>query len=193
MLQEPIGHCARLDGPVVTLARKALETGNVNHVLPRVNREDEEEIRHGFDHAAAVRQLGPQARALADRHFFETLVRVHRAAEGAPYTGLEPAGPEPGPAPLADRAIETGLVKDLVNLLIDAVRSGVHRHYQDAVSRKSFAVDDVAAGRRYVAAYEPYVQYVERLWQAATGAAQGHPHAHAERPREPGHPVQPAP
>ncbi|MGH8640573.1 MAG: DUF6448 family protein, partial [Burkholderiales bacterium] len=91
-----IGHCDTLDGPVVTLARKALETGNVNHVLPWVRPEDEPEIRRAFDHALAVRKLGCEARDLADRHFFETLVRVHRAAEGAPYTGLKPAGMGPG-------------------------------------------------------------------------------------------------
>jgi len=32
-----------------------------------------------FDHALAVRKLGPEAQRLADRFFFETLVRVHRA------------------------------------------------------------------------------------------------------------------
>lgn len=177
-----IGHCDTLDGPVVTLARKALETNNVNHVLPWVPTQDEHEIRRAFDHAVAVRQLGPRARELADRHFFETLVRVHRASEGAPYTGLKPAGSDLGPAvAAADEALETGLVRKLVILLIDAVRSGVHRHYQAAIERRDFAVDDVAAGREYVGAYESYVHYVERLWRAA---AHGHHPGHAEGERE---------
>lgn len=175
LLAWAIGHCDALDGPVVTLARKALETDNVNYVLPWVRPEDEHEIRHAFGHAMAVRKLGSQARALADTHFFETLVRIHRASEGAPYTGLKPAGADLGPAvPAADQALDTGFIKALVNLLTDAVRSGVHRHYHAALSSKAFPVDDVAAGRRHVEAYESYFHYVERLWQAATGAAQGH-------------------
>jgi Family of unknown function (DUF6448) len=185
LLAWAIGHCDNLDGPVVTLARKALETNNVNHVLPWVRREDEHEIRHAFDHCVAVRQLGPRARALADRHFFETLVRVHRASEGAPYTGLKPAGSDLGPAvAAADEALETGLVKKLAILLIDAVRSGVHRHFQATIERRDFAPDDVAAGREYVGAYESYVHYVERLWEAAMGAAHGHYSAHAGNERE---------
>ena len=188
LLAWAIGHCDALDGPVVTLARKALETGNVNHVLPWVRREDEHEIRHAFDHAMAVRQLGPRARELADTHFFETLVRVHRASEGAPYTGLKPAGADLGPAvPAADKALETGFVKALVNLLTDAVRSGVHRHYHAAMRSKAFPVDDVAAGRRYVEAYESYFHYVERLWRAAAGAAHSHDPGHAGEAHQHGH------
>ena len=180
LLAWAIGHCDNLDGPVVTLARKALATNNVNHVLPWVRREDEHEICHAFDHAMAVRQLGPRARELADRHFFETLVRVHRASEGAPYTGLKPAGADLGPAvAAADEALETGMVKKLVIILTDTVRSGVHRHFQAAIERREFATDDVAAGREYVGTYESYVHYVERLWQAAAGGAHGHQPGHA--------------
>jgi hypothetical protein len=175
-----LGHCDGMDGPVVSLARKALETGNVNLVLPWVRTQEEPEIRHAFEHALAVRQLGLKARALADHHFFETLVRVHRAGEGAAYTGLKPPGRDLGPAiPAADRALEQGSVENVVRLLTDAVRQGVREYFHAAFSRKGFDPDDVAAGRAYVEAYVPYVHYVERLWQAASGPAHGH-HASQE-------------
>jgi hypothetical protein len=178
MLLLAFGHCDGLDGPVVALARKALDAGNVNLVLPWVRKDDETEIRRAFEHAAAVRKLGPQAKTLADHHFFETLVRVHRAGEGAPYTGLKPAGRDLGPAiPAADRALEDGSVDKVVGLLVEAVRQGVHKHFHAATARRKFDANDVAAGREYVEAYVPYIHYVERLWQDATSAAHGH---HAE-------------
>lgn len=171
------GHCDTLDGPVVQLARKALETGNVNLVLPWVRPADEDEIRHAFEHARAVRRLGAEARSLADTHFLETLVRIHRASEGAPYTGLKPAGLDLGPAvPAADKALEDGAIEPVIKLLTDAVREGVRRHFHAAYHQRKFDVNDVRAGRAYVEAYVPYVHYVEALWDAATGAA-GH---HAE-------------
>ncbi|MBI3068054.1 MAG: hypothetical protein HYY79_04005 [Betaproteobacteria bacterium] len=180
LLAWAIGHCDTLDGSVVTAARKALETGNVNHVLPWVRSQDEPEIRHAFKHAMSVRKLGPQARQLADTHFFETLVRVHRASEGAPYTGLKPAGSDLGPAaPAADQALEDGSVDAVMKLLTDAVRVGVRQHFHAAMSRRNFALDDVAAGREYVEAYVPYVHYIERLWDVATGAALDHPPEHS--------------
>lgn len=169
------GHCDGLDGPVVTVARKALETGKVNLVLPWVRTEDEGEIRKTFDQARSVRKLGGEARELADTHFFETLVRIHRAGEGAPFAGLKPAGRDLGPAvPAADMALENGSIEQVEKLLTDAIRKGVHEHFAAAASRRKFDPDDVKAGRAYVEAYVPFVHYVERLWHDAQGAAHGH-------------------
>ena len=182
-----IGHCDGMDGPVVTLARRALEAGNVNLVLPWVREQDEAEVREAFAHALAVRKLGGEAKDLADRHFFETLVRVHRAGEGAPYTGLKPAGRDLGPAiPAADRALEDGSIDKVLKVLNDAVRKGLHEHFHETVAHKRFEPNDVKAGRDYVEAYVPYIHYVERLWQAASGPAHGHHAEHAEA-EHPGH------
>lgn len=87
-----LAHCDGLDGPVVKAAQRALETRNPALVLIWVQEQDEPEIRKAFEQTLAVRALSSQARELADRFFFETLVRVHRAGEGAPFTGLKPAG-----------------------------------------------------------------------------------------------------
>lgn len=168
-------HCDGLDGPVVALAREALDTGNVNLVLPWVPRDGEPEIRSAFDHSMSVRKLSPEAKTLADTYFFEALVRVHRASEGAPYTGLKPAGRDIGPAiPAADEALDSGSLEAVEKLLADALRKGLREHFHAAMSQKTFASDDVAAGRRYVEDYVSYIHYVEGLWEAATQSAQGH-------------------
>jgi len=173
-----IGHCDTMDGPIVTLARKALDTSNVDLVLPWVPEHEEPAVRAAFDHTLQVRKTGPAARELADRYFFETLVRIHRAGEGAPYTGLKPAGLDLGPAvPAADRALETGTPEAVIDLLTDAVRRGVHERHARAVQTRRFDPHDVQAGREYVEAYVDYVHYVERLYEAATGASH---HGHAE-------------
>ena len=78
-------HCDGMDGPVVKAAQKALETGNLNLILTWVQKKDESEVRRMFEKTLAVRKLSPEARELADRYFFETVVRLHRAGEGAPY------------------------------------------------------------------------------------------------------------
>ena len=175
-----LGHCDGLDGPVVTAARKSLETGNVNLVLPWVRAEDEGAIRKVFDQARSVRHLGGEARELADTHFFETLVRIHRAGEGAPFGGLQPAGRDLGPAvPAADKALENGSIERVEKLLTDAIREGVHKHFDAALSRRKFDPDDVVAGRAYVEAYVPYVHYVERLWLDAQGAGHAHDQHHS--------------
>lgn len=177
-------HCDTLDGPVVNTARTALDSGNVNPVLGWVQKKDEAEIRSAFQKTLAVRKAGGVAKELADSYFFETLVRVHRAGEGAPYTGLKPAGkPEPAIA-VADKAIETGKLEPVAELVTGRMHDGLHKQFETVMAKKQYNPNDVTAARAYVAAYVPYVHYVERLYDAAqTGSAAHAPvnapaHAH---------------
>lgn len=167
-------HCDTLDGPVVSQARTALESGNVKPVLAWVRKADEPEIRHAFEQAAAVRKSGGAARQLADRYFFETLVRVHRAGEGAPFTGLKPAG-EIEPAVLAaDKALADGRVEPVAAMIRERTQRGLQERFQAAFSTKPHAADDIEAARAHVAAYVRYVHYVEGVSGAGEGEADGH-------------------
>jgi hypothetical protein len=168
-------HCDGLDGPVVKAAQEALAKGDVNRVLIWVGKNDEAEIRRAFDQAVVVRKQGPQARELADNYFFETLVRVHRAGEGASYTGLKPAGRDLGPAiPAADEALRSGDLAPLTNLLVEKMRAELLDRYKKAAAAKSFKSQDVAAGREYVEAYVAYVHYVEAAYEAVMSEAASH-------------------
>lgn len=160
-------HCDTLDGPVVSQARKALDTGNVNLVLGWVQNKDESEVRSAFQKAVAVRKTGGAAKDLADTYFFETLVRVHRAGEGAPYTGLKPAGEIEPAIAAADKSIETGKLEPVAKLVIDRTKDGLHGQFDAVTAKKKHNPSDVAAARAYVGAYVEYVHYVERLYNAA--------------------------
>lgn len=172
---QAIAHCDGLDGPVVKAAQKALQTGNVNLVLVWIQTKDESEIRNAFQNTLAVRELNPQAKELADMYFFETLVRVHRAGEGAPYTGLQPPGRDLGPAiPAADRAVADGRVGPVVQLLTAAMQTGVRERFDHLLAKQKFDQDDVSAGKEYVTGYVEFVHYVERIYEAAKNPAEGH-------------------
>ncbi|HQH74522.1 MAG TPA: DUF6448 family protein, partial [bacterium] len=119
-------HCDTLDGPVILDARKALEKKDVTPVLKWIPQEDEKTIHEAFDKTLAVRALGNEARDLADTYFFETLVRIHRQSEGAPYTGLKPAGSVDPLIAEADRSLESGSADKLETQVLDAVKQGIH-------------------------------------------------------------------
>ncbi len=181
-------HCDTMNGPVVTAAKLALEKGDVTPVLKWVKPEAEAEIRAAFKQTLAVRKAGPQARELADRYFFETLVRIHRAGEGAPYTGLKPATTPIEPAvQAADEALDgTGSIDAVVKLVAGDITSGIRQRWRRAEAARKHANDSVEAGRRYVEAYVEYVHYVENLQVAASTAHSEHageatqaaPHVH---------------
>src|SRR5512140_1452137 len=159
-----LAHCDTLDGPVVNLARQALAKGDVKIILPWVAADKEAEIKKAFELTMAVRGKGEKEKELADMYFFETLVRVHRDGEGAPYTGLKPAGRDLGPAiPAADKAIETGAVEPLVKVITSESANGIRELFQKVTTAKKFNAEDVRAGREYVKAYVEFVHYVEGL------------------------------
>lgn len=173
--QNTFAHCDGIDGPVVAAAKKALQSGNVNYVLVWVQEKDVENVTHIFNHTRKVRNLNQDAQKLADRFFFETLVRVHRAGEGAPYTGLKPAGRDLGPViPAADKAIETATAKDLLNLINDEIHSGLHKRFMKAIELKNYDKNDVKAGQEYVAAYVNFFHYAEGIYNATQKDPHGH-------------------
>lgn len=161
-----LAHCDALDGPVVKAARSALASRDVTPVLRWVPADREPEITAAFIRALAARALGQPARDLADTWFFETLVRVHRAGEGAPYDGLKPAGQIDPVLVHGDGALEAGSATELVDHLMTGLRTELIERFTRARNAKAHANDSVEAGRRYVAAYVEYLHYLEALHSA---------------------------
>ena len=163
-------HCDSLDGPVVKAAMRALEAKDVDLVLPFVHATGEDEVKNAFAQVVRVRQSdGALTRELADRYFFETVVRVHRAGEGAPYTGLKPAGLDVGPIiPMAERAIETGSADALVELLCSAVRSAVKQRFDQMIQLRAGRGTSVERARAYVEAMLGFEVYSHKLYQCIT-------------------------
>ena len=166
-------HCDTLDGPVVADAKAALERGDVAPVLKWIGADAEPEVKSAFEAAVRVRSLGDDAMKLADTWFFETLVRLHRAAEGAPYTGLKAAGEGLTPAVrAADQALASGSADELVRMVTAAAETGIRQRFSKALGAKKHSEDSVEDGRAYVAAYVDFVHYAERLHAAAAGVAE---------------------
>lgn len=178
-------HCDSLDGPVVRAARRALQSGDVDAVLPFVPKSAEQEVRQTFTAVAGVRDGDAAVRDVADRHFFETVVRLHRAGEGAAFAGLKPAGLDHGPViPVAERAIDTGSADELVALLTGRVGDEVRARLSHVMELKAGAGDGVDAARAYVQAMLGLQVWAHGLFTATTAPAHGEsrpgakPHAH---------------
>jgi len=165
-------HCDSLDGPVITEARAALAEGDATPTLKWVRADDEQEIRDAFAQTLAVRKLGPEAQELADRYFFETLVRIHRAGEGAPYTGLKLAGAIEPVIAKADQALEKGSVDELAQTIAAYTGEGIRERFRHTREAQKHAKDSVQAGREYVEAYVTYVHYVEDIAEVVHGTSQ---------------------
>lgn len=174
-------HCDSRDGPVVKAAMKALEAGNVNLVLPYVAKEGEAEVIRAFNKVIQARKDGAVVREVADDYFFETVVRIHRAGEHAPYAGLKPAGLDVGPViPAAEKAIETGSPDELLKLLTDTVQAEVKKRFDRVMHLKRHAAGPVDEAREYVEAMLGLQVWSHKLYVTAKAEAHAKEEMHEE-------------
>lgn len=157
-------HCDTLDGPVIQDARKAIEAKDITPVLKWVKPDEEKTVQTAFQHVLAAEQKNVEA---AEQEFFETLVKVHRAGEGATFTGLKPAGAVEPAVAEADKALAGGSADAFVSLVTADVESGIRKRFEHAAATFKHKDKSVAQGREFVEAYVAFTHYVERLHQDA--------------------------
>lgn len=152
----------RYKRPVIAAAIKAIEQNNINYVLIWIQASNEKEIKETFELTMKVRKLSPEAKALADNYFFETLVRLHRSGEGIAYTGVKPFGtPIDKKILAADKSIAEGNLSSLSGLMPKNKIAELKKRFDKVMSLKDFDVNNVPAGRQYVEAYVKFFHLAE--------------------------------
>lgn len=168
-------HCDSLDGPVAKAVNKALESDNVNPVLAYALATAEAEIVAAFDRSRKVRGLNADAKALADQAFMETVIRLHRAGEGAAYTGLKPVGADHGPViAAAEQAVETGDLTKLEAVLVEEIKHSLRERFSHVRALREaplepMTVAEVPGARARISAELGFITFSETLRQAAHG------------------------
>jgi hypothetical protein len=174
-------HCDSMDGPVVKAAMRALDVEDVRIILPYVPKDGEAEVIRAFERVVPLRKDGTLSREVGELHFFETVVRVHRAGEGEPYTGLKPAGLSEGPViPVAEEAIESGSADALVRMLTGMVEQAIREKHQRVMELKARPRPSVEEAREYVEAMLGLQVWSHKLYLAIHAEPHEHKPAHAE-------------
>ena len=156
-------HCDSYDGPTIKDAVKALETNNVNLVLKWITPEQEQVIIPLFNKTYSLKTGDKEVYEIVEKHFFETLVRLHRETEGAPFTGLKPAGTTKKIVQLSDQAFESKNVDDFLVKLNTHIGKVIKEKYEKVVALGKVKNDSPAKGREYVEAYVDYTHTIEAI------------------------------
>ena len=156
-------HCDSYDGPTVKDALEALETNNVDLVLKWIDKEQEQQIVPLFEKTYKLRSGDPEIYAVVEKHFLETLVRLHRETEGAPFTGLKPAGSTKAIVTLTDEALKNRDVEGMLIKLNDHIGTVVREKYRKVAALDTVKNESPEKGREYVEAYVDYTHTVEAL------------------------------
>lgn len=159
-------HCDSMDGPVVKAAIKALDNQNVNLILPYVPKDGENEVTNAYTKVIKLRKQSEEAKYIADQYFFETVVRIHRAGEGAPFTGLKPAGLDNGPVvPVAEEAIQTGSADKLITLLTNRLKSEIEKKFAKVIGLKKQEIGPIDKAREYVSTMLGFIVNSHKLYK----------------------------
>lgn len=156
-------HCDSYDGPVIKEALTALKTNNVNLILKWIYPEQEQEITSLFKKTIQLKKGDQEVYAIVEKHFLETLVRLHRETEGEPYTGLKPLGSVTPIIKMADQSLEKNNITVLSSELTAHIEQVVKEKYEKAMQLSKTKDESVQKGREYVAAYVDYTHTLEGI------------------------------
>lgn len=156
-------HCDSYDGPVIKDALTALDQNNVELVLKWIDPQQEEEIISLFHKTYNLKNEDEQVYAIVEKHFLETLVRLHRETEGASFTGLKPAGSMTPLVEMADNSIADNEVESVINTVTTHLDEVLRERYAEVMKLHKTKNDSVEQGRAYVHAYVQYTHTLEFL------------------------------
>jgi hypothetical protein len=162
-IQTASAHCDSYDGPVIQDAEQALATNNVDLVFKWISTDQVKEVTDLFKKTYNLKKGDKEVYEIVKIHFFETLVRLHRETEGAPYTGLKPAGTTKPIIYLSDKAIKDNDIESLLGKLNNHIASVVKEKYNKVSALNKTKNESVEKGREFVAAYVDYTHTLEAI------------------------------
>lgn len=164
-------HCDRVNGPVAQDAREALQEGQIEPVAIWVGPEEIMELEEAFQESLAAYRMGGDAKKVAERYFMSTAIRLHRMAEGFPFTGLKSAKPLPEDIALAEKALETGELKPVTDFLAKEMEEQTERLFEQTLKAREGKDESIEAGREWADAYVKYVIFVHDLHKRISSGA----------------------
>jgi hypothetical protein len=167
--QPASAHCDSFDGPALQDAAKALETNNVDLILKWIDTDMEAEVVPLFHKTYSLRNGDKEVYEIVKKHFYETFIRLHREMEGAPFTGLKPAGTTAHITVMSDKALNTGDFASLLKALNKHVNGQLQEKYDKTVALYKVKDNSVEEGRQFVKAYVDYTHSVEAVHDILAG------------------------
>lgn len=165
VITESYAHCDRKNGPVAKAAKEALKTGEFSKVVIWVGEDQEEELKKKFQQSRSVYQKEGASKALAKEYFMETAVRLHRATEGMPFTGLKPAKPAAKDIQIAEKALRTGDLDPVMDMFSSKLEDKAQKWFQKALEAKKHKDKSIEAGREWTDKYVKYIVYLHKLYK----------------------------
>jgi hypothetical protein len=155
---------------VMRAAKMALETGNANYILVWVPEESENSLKNLIEKTCCERSSKKNMQNRSIDWYFETVCRLHSSNRKMLYNCLKLGGLDENPIVLkVERAIETGIFEEISGVIPLTHVVDVKQRFQQVMNKRNYDVNNIAAGRTYVSAYDDFIEFVYNLFSGIPG------------------------
>ncbi len=179
-----------LDNKVIEAARQALDTEMVEFALAFVPKGQELEIIEAFEKTIKVRKHGPVSADLAERYFFDTILRAHRSSLRRATKQQRMVLSFDELDQIADDAIATGYPEELIESFRNILEEEIAARLRTISELEKDKNAGVEKGRNFATAMLAFKEWTFQLYEKAK-SPMPEVSEEAYKPQEHSHSVQP--
>ena len=152
------------NGPVMSAAKRALDTGKAHYILIWIPEESENTLKNLLEKVCCERNIRRDAHDHIVDWYFETINRLHSVNYGPHNLNISTKAPEEKEIVfLVERACESGNFKEITTVIPDTPAGEIRQRFNDVMKKRNYGVENIAAGRVYVSAFTDLIAFVNNL------------------------------
>jgi hypothetical protein len=152
------------NGPVMSAAKKALETGKAHHILIWIPEASENTLKNLLEKACCERRIQMDGHNHIIDWYFATVRRFHFVCYGPRNLNISIKRPEEKTIiSLVEKACESGNFEEIATVIPDTPAGEPRQRFNDVMTKRNYGVENIAAGRVYVSASTDFIAFVNRL------------------------------
>ena len=150
------------NSPMMSAAKRALETGNAHHILVWIPEESENTLKNLLERAHCERTTGKDAHSNTVDWYFETINRLHSMYYGPHNLSISTKLPEEKAIILlVERACESGNFEEITTVITDTSAGEMRQCFNEVIKKRNY--DAITAGRVCVSAFTDFIAFVNKL------------------------------
>lgn len=151
------------NGPVMSAAKKALETGKAHHILIWIPEASENTLKNLLEKACCERRIQTDGYDHIIDWYFATVRRFHSVGYGPRNLNISlKTLEEKTIISLVERACESGNFEEIAMVIPDIPAGELRQQFNDVMKKRNYDVENIAAGRVYVSEFTDFIAFVNR-------------------------------
>jgi len=159
-----VSHMSFDNDPVMSAAKKALETGKAHYILIWIPEESENTLKNLLEKVCCTLNTQKDGNDHIVDWYFETIKRLHSGYYGSRNLNIPTKTPEEKTIIfLVERACESGNFEVITTIIPDTPAGEMRQRFNDVMKKRNYTVENITDGRVYVSAFTDFIAFVNSL------------------------------